>query len=103
MHSPIIALANGTPAIHVRQPTDTRKGQMWRDVGLSEWLFEIDDTPGTAIAARAVLIAADPAAARVAVARAMGVARERQRETMRVVATTLGARFVEAERPTPKA
>jgi hypothetical protein len=33
----------------------------------------------------------------------MGVARERQRETMRVVATTLGARFVEAERPTPKA
>ena len=34
MHSPIIAVSAGTPAILLRQPTDTRKGQMWRDVGL---------------------------------------------------------------------
>jgi len=50
MHSPIIAIANGTPAIHLRQPTDTRKGQMWRDVGLGDWLLEIDDTTGDQIA-----------------------------------------------------
>ncbi len=56
MHSPIIALANGTPAIHLRQPTDTRKGQMWRDVGLEEWIFEIDDTRGEEIAARLLAI-----------------------------------------------
>jgi hypothetical protein len=49
MHSPIIAASVGTPAIHVRQPTDTRKGQMWRDIGLSEWLFEVDETDGEAI------------------------------------------------------
>jgi len=52
MHSPIIALANGTPAVHVRQPTDTRKGQMWRDVGLGDWLFEVDPATGDQIAAK---------------------------------------------------
>lgn len=36
MHSPIMAVANGTPAVLLRQPTDTRKGQMWRDVGLTD-------------------------------------------------------------------
>ncbi len=50
MHSPIIAFHEGTPSIHLRQPTDTRKGQMWRDIGLSDWLFEIDSTTGTQIA-----------------------------------------------------
>jgi len=50
MHSPIIAFHEGTPAIHLRQPTDSRKAQMWRDIGLGEWLFEIDATTGTQIA-----------------------------------------------------
>ncbi|BCS35389.1 polysaccharide pyruvyl transferase [Luteitalea sp. TBR-22] len=89
MHSPIIALANGTPAIHVRQPTDTRKGQMWRDIGLGEWLFEIDQVQGEAIATRALAIAADRTAARAVVERAMGVVHERQRDTMGVVAAAV--------------
>ncbi len=42
MHSPILALGSGCPAIYVRQPTDTCKGQMWRDIGLDDWIFEID-------------------------------------------------------------
>lgn len=33
MHSPIMAIADGTPAI-LRQPNDASKGQMWCDVGL---------------------------------------------------------------------
>ena len=94
MHSPIIALANGTPAIHVRQPTDTRKGQMWRDVGLDEWLFEIDATTGAQIAARAVEVGRAGAAARQAAARGLARARAQQRDTMQVVAATVGARFV---------
>jgi len=49
-HSPIMGIANGTPAVLVRQPTDTRKGQMWRDVGLSDWIFEIDQSSGEQIA-----------------------------------------------------
>lgn len=60
MHSPIIAATNGTPALLLRQPTDTRKGQMWRDIGLSEWIFEIDDSTGGQIASRLVDIGRNP-------------------------------------------
>lgn len=45
-HSPLIALRQGTPMIHVRQPTDTCKGQMYRDFGAEDWLVEIDETDG---------------------------------------------------------
>jgi polysaccharide pyruvyl transferase WcaK-like protein len=61
-HSPIMAVVNGTPAIYLRQPTDTRKGQMWRDVGLCDWLMEIDEVTGDQVAARllSLLDAATP-------------------------------------------
>ncbi|HVJ82417.1 MAG TPA: polysaccharide pyruvyl transferase family protein, partial [Planctomycetia bacterium] len=59
MHSPIIALANGTPAMLLRQPTDTRKGQMWRDVGLDRWIFEIDRASGREITERTLEIGRD--------------------------------------------
>ena len=48
-HSPLIAIANGTPAFYVRQPEDTIKGQMYRDLGLGDWLFEIDSVDGDQI------------------------------------------------------
>ena len=70
MHSPIIALSNKTPAIHVRQPTDTRKGQMWRDVGLSDWLFEVDESTGEQIGRRLLELYEDPAGAKSTVAKA---------------------------------
>jgi polysaccharide pyruvyl transferase WcaK-like protein len=54
MHSPILAVAAGTPAIYLRQPTDTCKGQMWRDIGLADWIFEIDSASGPQIAAVAL-------------------------------------------------
>lgn len=60
MHSPIISIANSTPAIHLRQPTDTRKGQMWRDVGLEDWLFEIEQATGDQIASRLLEIHGKP-------------------------------------------
>jgi len=42
-HSPILALGQGTPVAYVRQPTDTIKGQMWHDLGLSETIFEVGE------------------------------------------------------------
>jgi polysaccharide pyruvyl transferase WcaK-like protein len=51
-HSPIIALAAGTPAMYLRQPEDTIKGQMYYDLGVSDWVFEINDTEGEQIANR---------------------------------------------------
>ncbi|MGC9343990.1 MAG: polysaccharide pyruvyl transferase family protein, partial [Bacteroidales bacterium] len=43
-HSPILAYMQGTPAFYLRQPEDTIKGQMYYDIGLSDWVFEIEDT-----------------------------------------------------------
>ena len=90
LHSPIIAVANGTPAIHLRQPTDTRKGQMWRDVGLGEWLFEIEPTTGEQIASRLLEIHGDPRLAKRRVARAQKFTAERGRAMMQAVSRNLG-------------
>jgi polysaccharide pyruvyl transferase WcaK-like protein len=77
-HSPIIAIANGTPAVLLRQPTDTRKGRMWRDIGLDDWIFEIDRTTGSQVAACLLAVAADLPAAR----RAAEQARQRAERAM---------------------
>jgi polysaccharide pyruvyl transferase WcaK-like protein len=69
-HSPIMGIANAIPAVLVRQPTDTRKGRMWRDIGLDQWIFEIDDTTGGQIASRLVEIGKDLPAARAIAAKA---------------------------------
>jgi Polysaccharide pyruvyl transferase len=45
-HSPIIALAAGTPILHVRNPVDGTKGQMFADIGLGDWLFESTEATG---------------------------------------------------------
>jgi len=70
MHSPIIAIANGTPAIHVRQPTDTRKGQMWRDVGLGDWLFEVDTATGDQVSAQLLALFRDAEGTKAKIAKA---------------------------------
>ena len=77
MHSPIMAVAAGTPAVLLRQPTDTRKGKMWWDIGLGRWAFEIDAATGADVAARVVEIGKDLPAARKAAATARAFARER--------------------------
>jgi polysaccharide pyruvyl transferase WcaK-like protein len=89
MHSPIIAIANGRPAIHLRQPTDTRKGQMWRDVGLQDWLFEIDDATGEQIAARLLDLQGQPERTAATVARAREFTSERGRAMMEAVSANL--------------
>ena len=42
MHSPIIFITAGKPAILLRQAEDTLKGQMWRDIGLQDWILELN-------------------------------------------------------------
>lgn len=41
--SAVVAETVGTPAIHLRLPNDSNKGQMWRDVGLKDWVLERDE------------------------------------------------------------
>lgn len=66
-HTPIMGISAGVPSVLVRQPTDTRKGQMWYDVKLTDWVFEVDNTEGHQIAERLVQIGKDlPAAVQIA-------------------------------------
>jgi len=66
-HSPLIALHNGTPAVYVRQPTDTCKGQMYRDFGSADWFFEVDETSGAQLWSRLEAIHRDPRKAKAKV------------------------------------
>ncbi|SDC13181.1 Polysaccharide pyruvyl transferase [Paenibacillus sp. UNCCL117] len=43
MHSPIMCVGNGIPAIVCRWEEQTSKGYMWRDIGLGDWLFDQDN------------------------------------------------------------
>ncbi len=42
MHSPIMCVGNGIPAIVCRFAEQTSKGFMWKDIGLGDWLFDLD-------------------------------------------------------------
>lgn len=43
MHSPIMCVASGIPAIVGRSKEQSTKGYMWEDLGMSEWLFDFDE------------------------------------------------------------
>lgn len=65
MHSPIMCIGNGIPAIVCRFEEQTSKGLMWRDLGLGGWLFDLDDEAQlTGIVPAVLAMALDPAAAR---------------------------------------
>lgn len=73
-HSPILALRAGTLALYLRQPEDTVKGQMYYDLPLSDWVFEIDETPADKISATALAILKSPERARGYAAKAIETA-----------------------------
>ena len=91
MHSPIMCIGNGIPAIVCRFKEQTSKGFMWRDIGLDDWLFDLDDEAQVArIPSTVLALAQDPAAARAKAAAGRAVVEKRQRETMEVVRLRLG-------------
>jgi polysaccharide pyruvyl transferase WcaK-like protein len=85
-HSPIIAAANGTPSFYLRQPTDTIKGQMYYDLGLNDWVFEIDNTTGKQISDRLMEINNDYPAAQKRVKETLKMVDKRYDEVFRIVA-----------------
>lgn len=92
MHSPILCIGNGIPAIVCRFAEQTSKGFMWRDIGLGDWLLDFDQEADLRRLVPAVLaLAKDPAAARAKVAQAQAVVQQRQRATMTVLRTSLPA------------
>jgi polysaccharide pyruvyl transferase WcaK-like protein len=90
MHSPIMALGNGVPAIVCRFAEQTSKGYMWRDIGLGDWLFDFDvEADLDRLAPAALALAKDPAAAKQKIAKAREFVERRQRETMAVLKSAL--------------
>lgn len=91
-HSPLIALQVGTPIFHLRQPTDTCKGQMYRDFGAGEWLFEIDETDGGQLWSKLEAIHSEPAAAKAKVKAIMATVDARQQRMVEVLRQSVQAR-----------
>ncbi|MCA9030135.1 MAG: polysaccharide pyruvyl transferase family protein [Planctomycetaceae bacterium] len=83
MHSPIMALGNGIPAIVCRFKEQTSKGFMWRDIGLDDWLFDLDNEADHEKIIPAVLdMVTNRPAAMERVAKARAFVEQRQKETM---------------------
>ncbi len=86
MHSPIMAVGNGIPAIVCRFEEQTSKGIMWRDIGLGDWLFDLDIPQEAAqVPAAVVAMAKDFGAAKRKAEVAQALVANRQRETMDVL------------------
>jgi polysaccharide pyruvyl transferase WcaK-like protein len=91
MHSPIMCVGNGIPAIVCRFEEQTSKGFMWQDIGLGDWLFDMDQEDQRArVAETALAMAKDPAAAKAKTATARALVEKRQLETMNALRRELG-------------
>jgi polysaccharide pyruvyl transferase WcaK-like protein len=90
MHSPIMCIGHGVPAIVCRFTEQTTKGFMWRDIGLDDWLFDMDKPEEVARIVPAVLaMAQNPAQAKQKALQAKRIVENRQKATMEVLKKTL--------------
>jgi len=90
MHSPIMCIGHGVPAVVCRFDEQTSKGFMWEDIGLGEWLFDHDSAEDQSRIASTVLdIAQNPEAAKAKAAQAKAFVEKRQRETMQTLKKVL--------------
>lgn len=86
MHSPIMCIGHGIPAIVCRFAEQTSKGFMWNDIGLSDWLFDHDSPADQKRIVPTVLeLASNPEAARARATNARAFVEKRQNETMEVL------------------
>jgi len=80
-HSPIMCIGNGIPAVIGSWEAQTSKRFMWRDIGLHEWLFDMDRPEDVEDYVPKVLeIAKNPTAAKDKAEKAHGRAEDFQKE-----------------------
>ena len=90
MHSPIMCIGNGIPAIVCRWAEQTSKGMMWRDIGLGDWLFDMDRPEDLERVVPAVLeLARNPAASRLKAGKARDFVLSRQARMLQTVKDSL--------------
>jgi len=98
MHSPILCIGRGVPAIVGRFAEQTSKGVMWKDIGLGDWLFDFDDSADRERYPSAVVqMLADPARSRQRANAAREYVARCFRETMRDI-QTWASQHIERER-----
>lgn len=86
MHSPIMCIGHGIPAIVCRFEEQTSKGFMWEDIGLGEWLFDHDSpSDQQRIVDEVVQLAKQPDQAKEKAARAKAFVERKQAETMQTL------------------
>ncbi|MDX2190044.1 MAG: polysaccharide pyruvyl transferase family protein [Bacteroidota bacterium] len=81
-HSLIMALTSGVPVVHARPQKHGRKGYMFRDIGLGEWLFDIDNDSSKVIIEALKFIVNDYSTARQKVSKSMNFVQIQQKEKM---------------------
>jgi polysaccharide pyruvyl transferase WcaK-like protein len=89
-HSCIIALANGTPTLHLFSGKHGVKAGMFRDVGLPEWLLNIDALPPQRAVDALLKVEADYARSERKVGRAMAFVNQRSAEMAGDIRRLLG-------------
>ncbi|RZL30229.1 MAG: polysaccharide pyruvyl transferase family protein, partial [Pedobacter sp.] len=90
MHSPIICIGQGVPAVVCRFYEQSTKGFMWKDIGLNDWLFDMDEPSQLAKLVPTVLaIAKNPKVAKAKAIKARAFVQKRQKETMQIVLKSL--------------
>ncbi len=86
MHSPVMCIAQGIPAIVCRWEEQSSKGMMWKDIGLGDWLFDFDNEEEIKGFVPAVMeMAKHPAAAKIKAVKAKKFVSARLAETMKEV------------------
>jgi hypothetical protein len=90
MHSPIMCIGHGIPAIVCRWAEQTTKGYMWEDIGLGDWLFDLDDEAQVAQVAPKVLeMAKNPDRFKEKAEQAREFVQTQQKMTMDILAKSL--------------
>jgi hypothetical protein len=90
MHSPIMCIGHGIPAIVCRFTEQTTKGFMWRDIGLNDWLFDMDKPEEVARIVPTVLaMAQNPEQAKQKALKAKKIVEDRQKATMEILGKVL--------------
>lgn len=90
-HTPIMALAMGTPMMHTFSEFHSPKCWMFKDIGLEEWAPEFDSTPAARMFEILMNIHTDYAAAQAKVKKAMAFVEERAASQMKVLKGVIGA------------
>ncbi|GAB3800779.1 polysaccharide pyruvyl transferase family protein [Spirosoma humi] len=84
-HSLIMGVTLEVPIIHAWPPSHGRKAWMFRDIGLPNWLFQVDHSSAADWTKQLRLIHQDYAEAKKKVAKAMAFVQQRQASTMNVI------------------